>query len=125
MMFNKALLFRDTNVANQILKTNDPKKQKALGRQVKGFNDTEWNKQKFEIVVKGNFLKFSQNEELKKELLATGDKVLVEGSPYDAIWGVALKYDNPKILDENNWKGENLLGKALMQVRDQLKLGVI
>lgn len=125
MMFNKALLFRDTDVANQILKTNDPKKQKALGRQVKGFNDTEWNKQKFEIVVKGNFLKFSQNEELKKELLATGDKVLVEGSPYDAIWGVALKYDNPKILDENNWKGENLLGKALMQVRDQLKLGVI
>jgi ribA/ribD-fused uncharacterized protein len=121
MMHRKALLFGDTAVAEQILRTNDPKKQKALGRQVKGFNDDLWNANKLEIVIKGNLLKFSQNEELKTKLLATGDKILVEGSPYDKIWGVGLKWDDPKILDEANWQGENLLGKALIAVRSKLK----
>lgn len=121
MMHSKALLFGDLAIASSILKTNDPKKQKALGRQVKGFNDDVWNQHKFKIVVEGNLLKFSQNESLKNQLLATEDKILVEGSPYDKIWGVGLKYDDPKILDETKWQGENLLGKALMAVRQQLK----
>lgn len=121
MMHSKALLFGDKAIAEAILKTNDPKKQKALGRQVKDFNPDVWDAYKFKIVVQGNLLKFSQNESLKTQLLSTGTKVLVEGSPYDKIWGVGLKFDDPRILDENKWQGENLLGKALMEVRDQLK----
>lgn len=123
MMYQKAILFNAPNIAKKILETNDPKKQKALGQDRKEiqFNQAIWDKNKFDIVVKGNLLKFSQNEKLKKQLLNTGDKVLVEGSPYDKIWGVGLKWDNPKILDEKNWRGENLLGKALMKVRDILR----
>ena len=121
MMARKALLFQDKTIAEQILATSDPKKQKALGRKVKNFNETLWNQSKFDIVVQGNYLKFSQNVELKKQLLATGNKILVEGSPFDTIWGVGLRWDNPQILNEANWRGENLLGKALMAVREQLK----
>ena len=120
MMYNKAILFGDDVTANQIIATKDPSRQKFLGRQVLGFKDEVWNAQKFEIVVKGNILKFSQNEELKKNLLLTGAKILVEGSPYDKVWGVGLNWDDPKILEESNWKGENLLGKALIEVRKQL-----
>lgn len=121
LMTHKALLFGDTESADKIVNTSDPKKQKALGRLVKGFNEELWNQHKFDIMVKGLLLKFGQNESLKKQLLATGDKILVEGSPYDKIWGVGLKYDDPKILDESNWQGENLLGKALMEARKTLK----
>lgn len=121
LMAQKALLFNDKDSAEKIVKTNDPKKQKALGRLVKGFNDTLWNQHKFDIMVKGLLLKFEQNPNLKKQLLATGTKILVEGSPYDKIWGVGLHYEDELILDEKNWKGENLLGKSLMEVRNKLK----
>lgn len=117
MMYRKSLLFNDQETAKAILKAKDPKEQKALGRQVKGFKEDLWDLKKFEIVVQGNLYKFSQNEALKKELLATGERIIVEGSPYDSIWGVGLKWDDPKILDEKNWRGQNLLGKALMEVR--------
>jgi ribA/ribD-fused uncharacterized protein len=121
LMAHKALLFNDIAIANKIIKSSDPKDQKALGRTVSGFNEDLWNLNKFDIMVAGLSLKFAQNNELKLKLLATCDKILVEGSPYDRIWGVGLKFDNPLILDEKNWLGENLLGKALMVVRSKLK----
>lgn len=121
LMAQKALLFGDVASATKILRANSPKEQKALGRLVKGFNESIWNQHKFDIMVKGLLLKFEQNESLKKQLLATGDKILVEGSPYDRIWGVGIHYSSELILDEKNWKGENLLGKALMEVRSKLK----
>ena len=121
MMYHKAILFNDDESAKKILETNNVKKQKELGRKVKGFNQKEWDKHKFNIIVKGNFLKFSQNEDIQKKLLNSGEKILVEASPYDKIYGVGLKWDNDLILDEKNWKGENLLGKALMKVRDILR----
>lgn len=120
MMYHKALLFDDTDIANQILSTSNAREQKALGRKVKGFDVNVWDQNKLSIITQGNYLKFSQNKKLKDQLLKTGTKILVEGSPYDKIYGVGLKWDNPLILDEKNWKGQNLLGKALMDVRSKL-----
>lgn len=120
-MAQKAILFGDFSSAKRIIRSNNPKEQKALGRLIKGFNEDIWNQHKFDIMVKGLLLKFEQNPSLKRELLSTGSKILVEGSPYDKIWGVGLKYDNPLILDDTNWQGENLLGKALMRAREKLK----
>jgi ribA/ribD-fused uncharacterized protein len=121
MMYSKAMLFSDKIISKQILETNDQEKQKDLGKKAQGFKQDIWDAHKFEIVVKGNLLKFTQNESLKKQLLATGDKILVEGSPFDKIWGVGLKWNDPRILNESNWQGENLLGKALMVVRKILR----
>lgn len=120
MMYRKALLFGDIASSEKILATNNPKAIKAIGRLIKAFNEDVWDNHKYQIVVRGNLLKFSQNMKLKEALLKTGDKILVEGSPYDRIWGVGLKWDDPEILNESNWRGFNLLGKALMEVRDLL-----
>lgn len=120
MMYHKALLFDDTDIANQILSTSNAREQKELGRKVKLFDVNVWDQNKLSIITQGNYLKFSQNKKLKDQLLKTGTKILVEGSPYDKIYGVGLKWDNPLILDEKNWKGQNLLGKALMDVRAKL-----
>ena len=121
MMWSKAMLFNDFETAALILETADPKKQKALGKLVENFNSATWDTRKLDIVIEGNFHKFTQNAEMKRELLSTGDKILVEGSPYDTIWGVGLKYTDDLILDEKNWRGENLLGVALMTVRENLR----
>lgn len=121
MMYHKAMLFNDRENAEKIRATSDPKKQKAFGRLVKNFDPAVWDEHKLNIVTQGNYLKFSQNPSLKRDLLATGDKLLVEASPVDKVWGVGLHYDDDLILDEKNWKGENLLGVALMNTRTRLK----
>jgi len=100
------------------MKEQSPRYQKALGREVSDYDDDVWNKHKFDIVVDGNVIKFSQSEELKKLILSTENKIIVEGSHEDPIWGVGLSYDDDRILDESNWQGENLLGKAIMEVRN-------
>ena len=121
MMSQKALLFGDTETFEKIMASDDPRDYKALGREVKNFEPGPWDAKKYEIVLAGNILKFSQNQELKSFLLETGDKVLAEASPYDGIWGVCLAMDDPLIADPNNWNGENLLGFALMETRDILR----
>lgn len=122
MMAQKAKCFKDEEVFGEILRTIDPKEIKALGRKVKGFNDTEWDRLKRGIVLKGNIAKFSQSEKLKGKLLATDDALLVEASPYDSVWGIGLKEDNPLAWDKDTWKGQNLLGYILMDVREQMKV---
>ena len=109
MMWAKAKLFNDEESARMILREPDPKKVKAMGRKVKKFDEDLWNKEKFEIVVTGNFHKFKQNPEIKKELFKYKDCIFVEGSPYDKIWGVGLHFKSKEIENPNNWKGENLL----------------
>ena len=121
MMSHKALLFNDNETNIKIMEEKDPKIYKELGRQVKNFNSKLWDEKKFEIVVKGNIHKFSQNEKLKQFLLNTKDKILVEASPHDKIWGIGIAEDDKEILNPEKWKGENLLGKALMKVRDIIK----
>lgn len=121
MMAKKALLFNDMDSYNEILSLANPYKIKALGRRVKNFDQKIWDEYKEDIVFKGNLLKFSQNQELCKELLATENKEIVEASPTDIIWGIGLAETDPDIYDKSKWKGTNLLGKAIMKVRDVLK----
>ena len=121
MMAQKAWLFKDIEIFGKILDATDPKEIKALGREVKNFDPKIWNEHKFEIVVKGNLGKFGCNKTLKEFLLSTGDKILVEASPYDKIWGIGMKEGTLGIENPSNWLGENLLGFVLMEVRNELR----
>lgn len=115
----KQQLFDSDNVSleSEILRTNDSKKIKNLGRLVNNFNQKVWDETKYNIMKTGLFEKFTQNPKLEKLLLDTKDSILVEASPYDKIWGIGLNATDAKI---KPWKGENLLGKALMDVRNIL-----
>jgi ribA/ribD-fused uncharacterized protein len=118
MMLGKALLFEDKTIADEIRAEHTPAKQKKLGRRVHDFDNGVWMRYATDIVTLGSYLKFSQNWRLKKDILASGDATLIEGSPLDKIWGVGLRYDNPAIANPKNWKGQNLLGKCLMRARE-------
>ena len=121
MMAEKAKLFNDSETLNLIMDETDQKTIKYLGRIVKNFNSNIWDENKYNIVLKGNFAKFSQNNNLKDFLLSTNDSIIVEASPYDKVWGIGMKQDDKNILDVSKWKGKNLLGFALMEVRDMLR----
>ena len=123
-MYHKALLFGDQETADAIALEPEPSKQKALGREVKGFDKQQWKKKREKIVEEGNWWKFTQPKEgdLGGMLLETGDRMLVEASPYDRIWGIGYGASDAEG-NRGTW-GENLLGKALMRVRDRLRAGV-
>ena len=121
MMEQKAQLFEDEKIRQQILESKQQNEIKKLGRKVQNFNQSVWDQAKYLIVLNGNWYKFSQNKQLKNFLLSTGDAVLVEASPYDAVWGIQLSADAPDASNPMNWQGENLLGFALMEVRDELR----
>ncbi len=120
MMAGKARLFADQQTCERIILAPTPDAAKKLGRQIRGFDEALWNAARFDIVVRGNMAKFSQNPALRGFLLATTDKVLVEASPVDAVWGIGLAADDPRAQDPSAWCGLNLLGFALMEVRQQL-----
>lgn len=121
MMSEKARLFGDMDTARKIAACEDPKDAKALGREVRLYNDEIWNARRYEIVVCGNIHKFNQNRDLGEYLLSTADSILTEASPVDAVWGIGLAADSPDIENLYLWRGQNLLGFALMEVRDFLK----
>lgn len=120
MMYAKALLFDDHATAAAILASASPREQKRLGRSVRGFDDARWVQVRESIMFVGCREKFRQNEAFLTALRATGTSILVEASPYDRIWGVGLGEHDPRIADPSAWQGLNLLGKALMRVRDLL-----
>ena len=120
MMIQKAKLFDDQEILLKMLQKVSPTDVKDLGRQIRNFDPETWNRHKFRIVKQGNFLKFSQNEELRHFLVQTGNKVLVEASPVDPVWGIGLAEDAPNARNPGEWRGENLLGFALMEVREEL-----
>lgn len=136
MMYHKALLFNDEEIAKKILETKDPKKIKRLGRLVKNFDEKIWNEHAENIVHKGAYLKFSQNEELKKYLISTNKAILVESSPYDKKWGIGMTAKDAKNIPsfwftsaeqkpkEDKRIGNNLLGKILMEVRNEINLNI-
>ena len=121
MMAKKALLFDDKETFDLILQANKPDKAKQLGRMVKNFDGTAWDLKAYALVVEGNLYKFDQSDSLKKYLLNTGNKIIVEASPLDVIWGIGLSKDDENASNSCKWRGTNLLGFALMEVRDQLK----
>lgn len=120
MMAEKARLFGDTKVRQEILDAKSPGEAKALGRKVSNFDEETWIEHRFGIVVFANFQKFKQNSEMGELLLRTGNKVLVEASPRDRIWGIGMGKNHVSVEDPKQWRGLNLLGFALMEVRHRL-----
>lgn len=120
MMYHKAICFHDTEAADKILDTYDVGRIKELGRLVKGYNDNCWNGVRQIVVYEGLLAKFSQNPELKELLKNTGDAILAECAVKDRIWGIGLSMRDPDRFERSKWKGQNLLGYALMMVRDKL-----
>jgi len=120
MMYQKAILFQDFENAMLILEMKDPKKIKKMGRKIKNFDEKIWGQNKLDIVYHGNLEKFTQDDDLKKQLLATKDTILAEASPYDKVYGIGMYPSDPNVQYPEKWKGENLLGQALMKVRKKL-----
>lgn len=120
MMAEKARIFGDEEIRQQILAEYSQMAMKKLGRKVRDYDDEIWKEKRFDVVVKGNIAKFSQNEKLLDFLLSTDDKILVEASPKDTVWGIGLDESSPEAIQPRKWIGENLLGFALMEVRDIL-----
>jgi ribA/ribD-fused uncharacterized protein len=121
MMAQKAVVFNDNEILNQILLSENPKEQKALGKVVKGFDVDKWRSVARDLTYIGCYNKFLQNEKLRNIILSTNNKTLVEASPLDKIWGIGLAYTDSGIEDKNNWLGTNWLGQVLMKVRDDLR----
>jgi ribA/ribD-fused uncharacterized protein len=121
MMHQKALLFEDNEIAELIMKESNPREQKKYGRMIKNFDKATWDKNCLAIVYEGNLAKFTQNSELMAAILSTGDRIFVEASPSDHIWGIGMKEDHPDIEDPSYWLGLNLLGQALTLVKNKIK----
>jgi ribA/ribD-fused uncharacterized protein len=120
MMHQKALHFNDLAIADDIMHTSLPDAQKRLGRQVKGFVESEWNAVAKDLVYVGNYHKFTQNIKLMTQLMATEDTLLVEASPFDKIWGIGLDASAAAKTPQDKWPGKNLLGLVLTELRDNL-----
>jgi len=121
MMYKKAIVFNDIETAELILAESDPKRIKELGRLVKNFDVSIWDKIADDIVFTGNLLKFSQNPELRQKLMATGNKEFVECASYDKIWGNGLNITDTLKTPKSEWLGTNRLGKAIMRARDTIR----
>jgi ribA/ribD-fused uncharacterized protein len=123
MMAAKARLFKDEEAEHLALWAPNPALAKKAGRLVRGFDHAVWERERFAVVVAGSVHKFGQDAALREFLLGTGERVLVEASPMDRIWGIGLASDDERAQDPARWRGLNLLGFALMQARDRLRQG--
>lgn len=120
MMYQKALCFHDELIAKQILSTDVVSEIKALGRKVENYDESQWNGMRQIVVYNGLLAKFSQNEDLKAKLKATGTALIAECAVKDRIWGIGLSMSDPDRLNKHKWKGQNLLGYALMMTRNTI-----
>ncbi|MFE2586446.1 NADAR family protein [Streptomyces sp. NPDC059378] len=121
MMAGKARLFGDPEAERLVLAAGHPAQAKKAGRLVRGFDETVWERERFRIVVEGSVHKFGSDPGLRHFLLGTGDRVLVEASPVDRIWGIGLAADDEAAADPRRWRGPNLLGFALMEARERIR----
>ena len=121
LMYGKAVVFKDEEMQQATLATHDVAEIKKYGRQVKSYNETVWNGLRQLVLYRGLRLKFSQNEELRQKLIDTGNEMLVECARTDKIFACGMSMKDPMRFDMNKWSGKNLLGFALMDLREQLK----
>jgi ribA/ribD-fused uncharacterized protein len=121
MMWRKALLFGDEETARLIVAASHPRQAKMLGRRVRGFDEQTWVEHRWSIVTQASVAKFGQRPELRDFLVGTGERILVEASPTDRIWGIGLAATDERTADPARWQGLNLLGFALMAAREQLR----
>lgn len=126
VLYNKpfvliSVTFKDHETAEKIMRTKSQREHKRLGRLVKNFDEDVWRIRSIEIVRQANYLKFTQDIELRDRLLLTHPKELVEASPYDRIWGVGMSINDPRIESKHLWRGRNLLGQILVDIRDKIK----
>ncbi|MFF6916729.1 NADAR domain-containing protein [Streptomyces sp. NPDC012466] len=121
MMAAKARLFEDAAAERAVLAAAHPAEAKKAGRLVRGFDEATWRRERFRIVVEGSVHKFGAHPELQGYLLGTGERVLVEASPVDRVWGIGLAADDEAAADPERWRGPNLLGFALMEARERLR----
>jgi ribA/ribD-fused uncharacterized protein len=120
MMAGKARMFGDEDALEAVLKAQNPGKAKAIGREVEGFDERTWSAHCYDLVLAGNLGKFGAHPDLRAYLLSTWDQVLVEASPYDRVWGIGLAATDEAARSPSRWRGRNLLGFALMDVRERL-----
>lgn len=121
MMAAKARLFEDQEAERRVLAAGHPSQAKKAGRLVRGFDERIWQRERFGIVVEGSVHKFAAHDDLREFLLNTGERVLVEASPVDRVWGIGLAADDEAASDPERWRGPNLLGFALMAARERLR----
>ncbi|MBG0852161.1 NADAR family protein [Streptomyces spinoverrucosus] len=123
MMAGKARLFDDAEAERRALAAEHPAQAKKAGRLVRGFDQAVWERERFGIVAEGSFHKFAAHADLREFLLDTEERVLVEASPVDPVWGIGLAADDEAAGDPERWRGLNLLGFALMGARERLRAG--
>ncbi|MBB4902318.1 NADAR family protein [Streptomyces griseomycini] len=123
MMAAKARLFADAEAERRVLAADHPSQAKKAGRLVRGFDEATWSRERFRIVVEGSVHKFAAHPDLRDFLLNTGERVLVEASPVDRVWGIGLAANDAGAADPERWRGPNLLGFALMEARARLRAG--
>ncbi|MGC2999613.1 NADAR family protein [Streptomyces sp. G35A] len=123
MMAAKARLFGDPEAERLVLAADHPAQAKKAGRLVRGFDEAIWNRERFGVVVEGSVHKFAAHGALRDFLLGTGERVLVEASPVDRVWGIGLAAGDEGVWDPERWRGPNLLGFALMEARRRLRAG--
>ncbi|MER6957660.1 MULTISPECIES: NADAR family protein [unclassified Streptomyces] len=123
MMAQKARLFEDAEAEKRALAAGHPSQAKKAGRLVRGFDEAIWERERLRIVVEGSVHKFASDPALRSFLLGTGDRVLVEASPVDRVWGIGLSANDEAAMTPEHWRGQNLLGFALMQARERLRAG--
>ncbi|WP_189233097.1 NADAR family protein [Streptomyces flaveolus] len=121
MMAGKARLFEDAEAERRVRAAGHPAEAKKAGRLVRGFDEAVWERERFRIVVEGSVHKFASDPVLRAFLLNTGERVLVEASPVDRVWGIGLTADDEAATDPERWRGANLLGFALMVARGRLR----
>ncbi|MBP5492804.1 MAG: NADAR family protein [Clostridiales bacterium] len=122
MMYQKVMMFGQKELGDEIMRTADPEQCKILGREFfDGFDAALWKRTRFIAVKRGIRAKFAQNPQMLETLLATGNAILAECSPRDKDWGILLSTSDPEVQDITKWRGENLLGQVLMEVREELR----
>ena len=121
----KAKTFGDDVNFGKILKAKSAQSAKSFGKKVVGFKEDVWTPEKKEEIMKQIVrAKFTQNLEVRKKLLDSGDKVLANADARDKFWGVGTSATTAIAKDPSKWKGENKLGKMLMELRTELRAEV-